>query len=486
MVEIDRDTGIKVGAGLFLFVIIAAFLIVPYAFPADTIILTNPQGGTPVSCLPSGGLVLAQNLTDLCDVTIISPLTTQIIEYNGTQWVNVNVSQVFNDTTTCGNIGTGSAFICVEGSNVDLRSLLAGTGISVSNNTNTITITNTAPDNTVCTNVGAGSEVYKDGECNFRTLTEGTSIDLTQNANDISITNTAPDNTACANLGTVGEGVYVSGECNFKKLLAGSGISLSANGTRITFTNTLPESTACNNVGTGNQLCSGGNVNIDTLIAGTGITITDTTDDWTFASQCANTGTGEAVCESSNNINSLISADTNTLTITDTTGDLTFTPTLQKLCEATASGGETSLTCTLSNSVQRFWITASISTADTSTTFRLRFNGDTGANYVYRSSLNGAADSTTAASYPLLVTGTTASRWQWLDMTCQDIISSQEKHCYGFHRSSANGSGNADSRTEIAYKWANTANDITTVDIQRSLGTGTLEAGNTVAVWGYS
>jgi hypothetical protein len=134
------------------------------------------------------------------------------------------------------------------------------------------------------------------------------------------------------NMGTVGTGVFAGKSVNellFKKLLAGTGITLVSNGTRITINNSLPESTTCNNVGTGNQLCSGDNVNIDTIIAGTGITISDTTDDWTFSSQCANTGTGEAICESSNNINSLIAG--NGVSITDTTGDLTITNTQPEL-----------------------------------------------------------------------------------------------------------------------------------------------------------
>lgn len=116
-------------------------------------------------------------------------------------------------------------------------------------------------------------------------------------------------------------------DLQFKSLINGTGIGLSSNSTNITITNTSSggESTVCNNVGTGNQLCSGGNVNLDTLIAGTGITITDTTDDWTFASQCNNTGTGQAVCESGNNINSLIAGTG--ITITDTNGDLTIAST---------------------------------------------------------------------------------------------------------------------------------------------------------------
>lgn len=494
MVEID-DTRIKVGAGLFLFVLIAAFLIVPYAFPADTIILTNPQGGTPVSCLPTGGLVLAQNLTDLCDVTIISPLTTQIIEYNGTQWVNVNVSQVFNDTTTCGNIGTGTAFLCVEGTNLDLRSLLAGTGISVSNNTNTITITNTAPDNTVCANLGTwGEGVYANGECNFRRIiVNGTGSCLTSdfdsNSTNIVIQNICTYN--ADNLGSVGEGVWASVTNNypdfvqnFKKLLAGSGISLSANGTRITFTNTLPEATACNNVGTGNQLCSGGNVNIDTLIAGTGITITDTTDDWTFASQCANTGTGEAVCESSNNINSLIAGTD--ISITDTTGDLTIASTnLIKLCEANASGGETSLQCSLASTPQFFQFNIYFESSSTDT-WQLRLNADSGNNYAQRSSTNGGADGTSTSTSSLASVAVSTNQGYHYFFQCDNPASGKEKHCYGFRTTSATGAGNADARVEFASKWANTAANVSTVDLVRTAGTGTLNSGAYIIVFGVA
>lgn len=142
-------------------------------------------------------------------------------------------------------------------------------------------------DDTLCANVGSGSQVYKDGECNFRTLIGSSDISVTQQTDTITI--------------------------DFNGTVSG-------------------ESTVCGNVGTGNTIHVGGsNCNAKSLIAGTGITITDTTDDWTIASTvvdtnaCTNTGTGEAVCESANNINSLIAGTG--ITIVDTTGDLTISST---------------------------------------------------------------------------------------------------------------------------------------------------------------
>lgn len=485
---------------------------IPVAFPADTIILTNPQGAAPVSCLPSGGFVLAQNLTDLCDVVIISPSTGQIIEYNGTQWVNV-ASTTFNDTTTCTNIGTGTAYVCVEGTNVDLRSLLAGAGISVSNNTNTITITNTAPDNTVCANVGAGSQVYKDGECNFRTLTEGANIDLTQNTDDITIavTGITGESTVCTNLGSVGEGIYVSGNCNFKKLLAGSGITLSSNGTRITITNSLPEATVCNNVGTGNQLCSGGNVNIDTLIAGTGITISDTTDDWTFASQCANTGTGEPVCESSNNINSLIASTG--ITIADTTGDLTvtntgvisntcslgivcsgtnpsaFTADWQLLCSATGTGATLSCSSFPARTYLHISIIYVSGSGGTAMTPAYQFNSDTGANYSWRNSNNGGADTTNTGVTSCTIRGANsiASNGGGIIILGIENVSALRKIVRGNEGTGMDSSSaTAPSKNDNTCKWDNTASQITTITLTTTGGTNTYTTGTQISVWGHN
>lgn len=40
-------------------------------------------------------------------------------------------------------------------------------------------------DDTLCANVGSGSQVYKDGECNFRSITNSSRLWTTQNTNDV-------------------------------------------------------------------------------------------------------------------------------------------------------------------------------------------------------------------------------------------------------------------------------------------------------------
>jgi hypothetical protein len=244
-------------------------------------------------------------------------------------------------------------------------------------------------------------------------------------------------------------------------------------------------------LGSGTILCGGGNVNIKTLKAGLGLSISNTTNDVTYKTNFVN-GTGISITGTTSQtftntgVTSLTSGDTNSLTFDVSTGAVTATPILKKLCEAVATGGETTLTCTLSASQQYLWIRGGISyNADTSTVIRMRFNGDGGNNYSYRNELNGAADSTTLSTSGFSIVGATASQINYIHFSCTDFISSQEKFCTGFRTFSVSGAGSAPAKSVWAAKWANTANDITSVSFERSAGTGTFEANNFLAVWGY-
>jgi hypothetical protein len=265
---------IEITIALFLLGGILTWIFIPISVQEDTIIFLTESGGTPTPCSGNLGLILAQNLTDLCDVVIVTPINTQVLQYNGTYWVNANV---------------------------------------------------TVTDDTVCANVGGGIEVFKNGECNFRTLVGSSDINIIQNTDTIVIDyngTAGGDTTVCTNVG-VGTGLICrGGNVDIKSLIQGSGITITNNADDITITNASPDNTSCVNVGSGLGVYASGECIFNSLIAGTGITITDTTDDLTFASQCANTGTGEAICESSNNINSLIAGSG--IDITDTTGDLTI------------------------------------------------------------------------------------------------------------------------------------------------------------------
>lgn len=144
------------------------------------------------------------------------------------------------DSTTASNLGSvgEGVFSSEVGDDLQFKKLVAGSGVTLDSNSTRIRINSTGSDDTVCTNVGSGSQIYKDGECNFRTVLGSPDISVTQQTNTITI---------------------------------------DYNGTG------AGESTVCANTGTGNGLHKAGtNCTAYSLIAGTGIKITNTTDDWTL------------------------------------------------------------------------------------------------------------------------------------------------------------------------------------------------------------
>ena len=97
----------------------------------ETIIIEAPSGAYP---LPSGvysvygrtGNVVAQdgdyNLTQLGDVTIVTPSTGQVLRYNGTAWVNSTESYVGTVTSVAASVPTG---LTISGSPITTSGTLA-------------------------------------------------------------------------------------------------------------------------------------------------------------------------------------------------------------------------------------------------------------------------------------------------------------------------------------------------------------------------
>ena len=98
-------------------------------------------------------------------------------------------------------------------------------------------------------------------------------------------------------------------------------------------------------------------------------------------------------------------------------------------------------------------------------TIRLEFNSDTGTNYAYRQSANGAADGTTAsATYAKLDTANgDAPNFGIFYMI---NIAGEEKLGISFNvELAAAGAGTAPSRVETVFKWANTSVQITDSEV---------------------
>lgn len=100
------------------------------------------------------------------------------------------------------NVGTGDGQVYrdeVPPGQLNLKTIKDGTSINVVNNADDITINNTAPENTTVANVGAGAGlVYRDktiDQINLKTVKAGAGITVTNNADDIEISAPGAHNT---------------------------------------------------------------------------------------------------------------------------------------------------------------------------------------------------------------------------------------------------------------------------------------------------
>ena len=114
---------------------------------------------------------------------------------------------------------------------------------------------------------------------------------------------------------------------------------------------------------------------------------------------------------------------------------------------------------------------------------QLRFNNDTGNNYAYRSSANGAADGTTGSTSHFNTSGVVAAPAQ-LIVDVYNIATDEKVGGWTAVSASTAGAANAPTRVEGAGKWANTSDQITRVDLV-NVGTGDYAIGSTVVVLGH-
>lgn len=115
----------------------------------------------------------------------------------------------------------------------------------------------------------------------------------------------------------------------------------------------------------------------------------------------------------------------------------------------------------------------------------IRFNNDSSANYSYRLSANGGADSTGVSDNSALITGATTYANFIFNANIINIAA-QEKLMVGWrHNPGTAGAGNLPDRTEHLSKWANTAAQINRIDAV-NLGTGDYAIGSELIVLGHN
>ncbi len=109
--------------------------------------------------------------------------------YSPTTWTAITASGS-GEANTGSNVGAGAAIFKTK-TGVDLvhRTIVGGTRITATENTNDVTIATTAEINTA-SNVGSGSGLWKDksgSDLRFKSLVAGSGITLTPNTDDVTI-----------------------------------------------------------------------------------------------------------------------------------------------------------------------------------------------------------------------------------------------------------------------------------------------------------
>lgn len=96
---------------------------------------------------------------------------------------------------------------------------------------------------------------------------------------------------------------------------------------------------------------------------------------------------------------------------------------------------------------------------------RMQFNGDTGANYAYRVSRNGAADGTATSSTSLVAIGVAAAERIFLEADAINVTGREKQVQMTCTTEGTLGAANAPNRNELTGKWANTATQISSVTV---------------------
>jgi len=171
-------------------------------------------------------------------------------------------------------VATGDKLPVIDGSNL--------TGLAAGGETNT------------GTNLGAGSfKVFKekDGvDFKFRTIVAGANASLSQDDNQITIAGPTPGETNTASNVGGGEGVFkekTGTDLVLRSIVAGSNVTLGDNDNDITISVPAPgETNTASNLGSGAGLFtekSGVTIQLKSIVAGTGITIANNTNDITIS-----------------------------------------------------------------------------------------------------------------------------------------------------------------------------------------------------------
>jgi hypothetical protein len=187
---------------------------------------------------PGGGAVV---LDDLTDVVITSVSSGQVLKYDGTNWINSAVPLNAFGTITV----SGSGINIAPDQLNDTLTFIASTGISMTADagTDTITITNTAPNVTqnVFTTIAVAGQtsVAADSSTDTLTLVAGANVTITTDSGTDSITINAGQSNSFVSIAVAGQSPVLADSTSDTLTLVGSGITITTDSVTdtITFSN---------------------------------------------------------------------------------------------------------------------------------------------------------------------------------------------------------------------------------------------------------
>lgn len=258
----------------------------------DVTVASTGEANTASNVGAGHGVFKTKSGTDLQFRSVVAG--TNVTVTSGTNDITITVPSI-GETNTASNIGTGhGVFKTKNSTDLQFRSLVAGTNIALVSGTNDITISSTASggETNTASNVGTGQGIFKTKsgvDLQFRSLTAGSNITLTSGTNDVTIASTGEANTA-SNVGTGGQvfKAKTGADLAFRSLLGGPNVTVSQNTNDLTITvsGTGGEANTGSNVGTGHGVFkakSGSDLQFRSLTAGTNVTLTSGTNDITIS-----------------------------------------------------------------------------------------------------------------------------------------------------------------------------------------------------------
>ena len=270
--------------------------------------------------------------------------------------------------------GAGAAvFKQKTGLNLEFRKLVGGANCTITESASEIVIASSGGgggEANTASSVGSGQSIFKQKtgvNLEFKTLVAGTNITLIPSANEILISASGGGGgiSAGANVGTSGVGVFKqnnAGTLEFKKILAGSNISVTAT------VNDEVSISAVGDINAGANLSTSGagkaevfstktsnTLNFKRLVAGSNVTLSQDANTITIASSGGGGGSGHET--------QYLSFDSGNIRIlaTGTTSDLAAVTAVKNFVTA----GESALILTLAPSVTLKSVAATFTSAET-------------------------------------------------------------------------------------------------------------------------